>query len=129
MALNDRFMYAEQNGLGYGWRNVNGQLYFFHPQTFFAVNGAQKIDGNTFVFENYVLVKGVWIYRDYGKKLLWGNAYLTASWYTEDDKTYYLLPSGICAVGTVDISHVDENGNTVTETYVFDEEGVLIGKA
>jgi hypothetical protein len=48
---------------------------------------------------------------------------------TEDDKTYYLLPSGICAVGTVDISHVDENGNTVTETYVFDEEGVLIGKA
>ena len=129
MALNDRFMYAEQNGLGYGWRNVNGQLYFFHPQTFFAVNGEQKIDGNTFVFENYVLVKGAWIYRDYGKKLLWGNAYLTASWYTEDDKTYYLLPSGICAVGTVDISHVDENGNTVTETYVFDEEGVLIGKA
>jgi glucan-binding YG repeat protein len=85
--------------------------------------------GNTFVFENYVLVKGVWIYRDYGKKLLWGNAYLTSSWYTEDGKTYYLKANGICAVGTVDISHVDENGNTVTETYVFDEEGVLIGKA
>ena len=129
MALNERLMYAERDGLGYGWRNVNGKVYYFHPQTFFAVNGEQKIDGGIFVFENYELVKGVWIYRDYGKKLLWGNAYLTSSWYTEDGKTYYLQANGVCAVGTVEISHVDENGNTVTETYVFDDDGVLIGKA
>jgi hypothetical protein len=32
------------------------------------------------------------------------------------------------ATGTVDISTVNEQGETVVETYIFDENGALIGK-
>jgi glucan-binding YG repeat protein len=54
---------------------------------------------------------------------------LTNSWYEEDGVTYYSLSNGACAIGTVEIPTVNENGETITETYVFDENGALIGKA
>ena len=37
--------------------------------------------------------------------------------------------NGAAAVGTVEITETNENGETVTETYIFDEDGALIGKA
>ena len=49
--------------------------------------------------------------------------------YESNESMYTLLESGAAAVGTVEITETNENGETVTVTYVFDEDGVLIGKA
>jgi hypothetical protein len=128
-AVNDSFMYRMGGGLARGWVEYNGNTYYMDFQTFTAVDGVQNIGGLTFVFRDHVLVEGAWAESGDHKKLYWGFNYLTSTWHTQAGKTYYLQADGSCAVGTVEISHVDEYGNTVTETYIFDEDGALIGKA
>ena len=76
-----------------------------------------------------MLTKGHWVTENGQKKLIWANGKpLTSSWYEEDGVKYYLMVNGVCATGKVMLSTKNENGETVYETYVFDENGVLIGK-
>ena len=129
IAVNDQLMYIHSSGFSAGWKVQNGRTYYFNPSTYLAVDGRVKIGSYYYVFEDHVLVEGAIV--DYGtyKKLAWGGKYLTDTWHTQGGKTYYLLSDGHMAVGTVDITTYDENGTPIVQTYVFDEEGVLIGPA
>ena len=129
IAVNDKLMYILTNGFGNGWREHNGRTYFFDLSTYLAVDGTVKIGSYTYVFENNVLVEGALVNFGTYKKLAWGGKYLTDTWHTQRGKTYYLLSNGHVAVGTVDITMYDENGDPYVQTFVFDEDGALIGPA
>ena len=129
IAVNDNLMYYTGKGFRSGWIEYNGKTYYMDTTYYTAVDGVRRIGSYTYVFENHVLVEGAWVnYGEY-KKLAWGGKYLTSTWHTQAGKTYYLLENGAAAVGTVEITETNENGETVTETYIFDEDGALIGKA
>lgn len=129
ITVNDTYMHILKNGFNCGWIEHNGKTYYISPNTYMAVDGVQKIGSYYYVFEDRVLVEGAWVNFGEYKKLAWGGKYLTSTWHTQAGKTYYLLENGAAAVGTVEITETNENGETVTVTYVFDEDGVLIGKA
>ena len=129
IAFDDMYLYVNQQGFASGWKLHDGQYYYFSPKNFVAVNGEQVINGYTYYFEDCVLTKGHWVTENGQKKLIWANGKpLTSSWYEEDGVKYYLMVNGVCATGKVMLSTKNENGETVYETYVFDENGVLIGK-
>ena len=94
-----------------------------------AVDGRVKIGSYYYVFENHVLVEGAIVSFGDNKKLAWGGKYLVDTWHTQGGKTYYLLSNGYMAVGTVDITMYDENGEPYVQTFIFDEDGALIGPA
>lgn len=129
IAVNDNLMYYTGKGFLGGWVEYNGKTYYMDTTYFTAVDGVRRIGSYTYVFENHVLVEGAWVNFGEYKKLAWGGKYLTSTWHTQAGKTYYLLENGAAAVGTVEITETNENGETVTETYIFDEDGALIGKA
>lgn len=128
LAMSDFYMYYIGGGFYRGWANYGGNTYFFDRSMFVAVDGEQVIDGNTFVFKDHVLVEGAWIEEDGVRKLLWGKDTLKSTWHEQAGVTYYFLEDGAMATGTVEIESVNENGETVVETYLFDENGALIGK-
>jgi hypothetical protein len=129
IAFDDMYLYVNQQGFASGWKLHDGQYYYFSPKNFVAVNGEQVINGYTYYFEDCVLTKGHWVTENGQKKLIWANGKpLTSSWYEEDGEKYYLMVNGVCATGKIKLSTKNENGETVYETYVFDENGVLIGK-
>jgi glucan-binding YG repeat protein len=127
--MSNYYMYMIDGNLVTGWEEHNGKTYYFSPKALAAVNGVQKIGTFYYVFEDYVLVEGAIVEIDGVQKIAWGGRFLTDTWHTQGGKTYYLLSDGACAVGTVEIPTVNENGETVTETYIFGEDGALIGKA
>lgn len=127
IALDNKYMYILDDNFAGGWKTQNGNVYYFDLKTFISFDGVQTINGFTFVFENDVLVEGAWVNTAAGKKLLWGDSFLTDTWHTQGGKTYYFFADGVCATGTVDITYENENGQTVTETFIFDENGALIG--
>ncbi len=130
IVLNDMLMYVDQKGFQSGWKMHDGKYYYFSNINFQAVNGKVTLGSYTYYFEDNVLVKGHWITTGGMKKLIWANGKaLTNSWYEEDGVTYYFLSNGACAIGTVEIPTVNENGETVNETYIFDANGALIRKA
>ena len=129
IAWNDKLLYLHTNGFGGGWREHNGRTYFFDTSTFLAVDGRVKIGSYYYVFEDHVLVEGAIVSFGDNKKLAWGGKYLADTWHTQGGKTYYLLSNGYMAVGTVDITMYDENGEPYVQTFIFDEDGALIGPA
>jgi glucan-binding YG repeat protein len=128
LAMSDFYMYYVGGGFYRGWVTYGGSTYFFDRSMFVAVDGVQVIDGNTFVFKDYVLVEGAWIEEDGVRKLLWGKDTLKSTWHEQAGVTYYFLEDGAMATGSVEIESVNENGETVVEVYLFDENGALIGK-
>jgi glucan-binding YG repeat protein len=128
LAMSDFYMYYVGGGFYRGWVTYGGSTYFFDRSMFVAVDGVQVIDGNTFVFKDFVLVEGAWIEEDGVRKLLWGKDTLKNTWHEQAGVTYYFLEDGAMATGSVEIESVNENGETVVEVYLFDENGALIGK-
>jgi glucan-binding YG repeat protein len=111
-----------------GWRFSGDKAYYMNENTGIALDGVQEVNGYTYVFRDYVLVEGAWIEEDGSRKLMWAGELLKNTWHTQAGVTYYFLSDGAMATGTVDISTVNEQGETVVETYIFDENGALIGK-
>lgn len=130
LAMSNYFVYFRSDYFGFvsGWQNQGSKVFFFDREIYLAVDGEQVIDGYTYVFKNCILVEGAWIEEDGVRKLMWAGELLKDTWHTQAGVTYYFLEDGTMATGTVEIPTVNENGETVTETYLFDENGALIGK-
>ena len=128
MGVGSYHMFYDRGRFLKGWQTHNGKTYFLNRNTCVALDGTQEIDGYTYVFENYVLVEGAWVEEDGARKLMWAGELLTNTWHTQAGVTYYFLNDGTMATGTVEISSVNDQGETVVETYVFDENGALMGK-
>ena len=129
LGMSSYYMFYDNGGFYTGWKTHNGKTYYMNQYLYVAVNGTQVIDGYTYVFKDYILVEGAWVEEEDGsRKLMWAGELLTSTWHTQAGVTYYFLDDGTMATGTVEIPTVNEAGETVVETYVFDENGALIGK-
>ena len=126
LILEDYYMYYENNMFTTGWKHNGRDVYYFSPYIYMGVDGVQLIDGYVYVFENYVLVEGAWFNDNGVTKLMWAGEILTNTWHTQGGKTYYFYEDGSYATGTVEITYTNENGATVTGTYVFGADGALI---
>jgi glucan-binding YG repeat protein len=124
----DLLIYLKGYNFGTGWLTHYGKTYYFSPKNLQAVNGVQTIGVYTYVFENNVLTEGCWVTIGGVKKLVWAGEVLTNTWHTQAATTYYFLSNGAYATGEVEITETNENGETVVKTYVFDENGALIGE-
>ncbi len=120
------WMYYENGGFSTGWKHNGRDVYYFSPSNYMGVNGSQLIDGYVYLFEDYVLVEGAWFEEDGIYKLMWAGEMLTNTWHTQSGKTYYFFEDGSCATGEVEITFTNENGESVTGTYLFGDDGVLI---
>ncbi len=120
--------YLENGRFVRGWKHNNGKTYYIPENSYNVVNGAVTINGHNYVFEDYVLVEGSWETEDGVTKLYWADELLTNTWHTQRGVTYYFLEDGSYAVGEVEIPTAAEDGEVVYETYLFDENGALIGK-
>lgn len=125
LILEGYYMYYENGGFGIGWKHNGRDVFYFDP-FFLGVDGTQLIDGYVYVFENYVLVEGAWFEENGIYKLMWAGEILTNTWHTQRGKTYYFYEDGSYATGEVEITYTNENGETVTGTYLFGDDGVLI---
>lgn len=126
--IGSQYVFIENGAFVTGWREAHGKTYYISRTTGYAVNGNRTINGHNYVFENCVLVEGAWEVVNGVTKLYWADKPLTNTWHTQRDKTYYFFADGSFAVGEVEIPAVNENGETVYETYIFADDGALIGK-
>jgi hypothetical protein len=128
LGVGSYYLFYDNGNFMKGWRFKGDKAYYLDENTGIAYDGIQEINGYTYVFRDYVLVEGAWIEEDGSRKLMWAGELLKNTWHTRAGVTYYFLSDGAMATGTVDISTVNEQGETVVETYIFDENGALIGK-
>ena len=121
-----------------GWQVVDGNNYYFHPDTGKAVDGVYKIKENanswttnwyTYTFEDHVLVLGDMVYETEsgvsGWRYRWAGAW-ASSWFDADGKEYYagmyapyFLLTGYSSV------HVRDSAELVYKMHLFDEYGVF----
>jgi glucan-binding YG repeat protein len=128
LAISNYHLFYDNGDFLKEWQFSGNKAYYMDENTGVAYDGVQEINGYTYVFKDYVLVEGAWIEENGTRKLMWAGELLTNSWHTQAGVTYYFLSDGTMATGTVEISSVNDLGETVVETYIFDENGALIGK-
>jgi len=108
--------YAKFGELLTGWQQIQGEQYYFDNVTKFAVNGEQKLaDGYTYVFEDYVLVRGEFVTDANGIRYRWAGGWLQNMLFELDGKTYLAQWNYYLAVGVVNLSN--------SGYYYFDETG------
>jgi hypothetical protein len=128
LGIGSYYMFYDNGDFMKGWRSKGDKVYYLNENTGIALDGIQEINGYTYVFKNYELAEGAWIEENGARKLMWAGKLLENTWHTQAGVTYYFLNDGAMATGEVEISSVNDLGETVVETYVFDENGALIGK-
>ena len=121
--INGEFYYAINGNLLSGWQAVDEDMYYFNPNTFAAVKGAQTINTHNYVFnENGVLVKGSLENDGEGHiRYFFADTLAIGGWTEIDGNTYYFEGTGLAKVG---ISKV--TGWDVTPAYyLFSQDGIL----
>lgn len=107
-----------------GWRIIQDedgadQYYYFDSNTFQAVTGEQTIDGYSYVFEDYKLIRGDFVTDAGGFHYRWAGEWMCNKWLELDGNKYYLGygPNGYAKTG---IFHIYE----YSTRYAADENGV-----
>ena len=110
-----------------GWQtdSETGNYYYFGTD-FAAVDGTQIIAGVTYVFENYILVKGSWVQRSDGLQYMWAGRGHIAGWAEIDGKMYMFNGNGYAYTGLKTTKTFD---GTTEETFVLDETGAWLGES
>ncbi len=122
--------YYAINGKFYdGWRTIrhpNGTIdyYYFDPTTKAALNGKQVINGNEFIFENYVLIRGALLGSGSHQRYYWGSFYYSNQWFELDGKTYHAKRDTYLATGLVRVISPD---GLYFNSFLFDENAVWLG--
>ncbi len=126
LAEENTYIFLGENQLLTGWQIYNGKWYYFPVSTMAAVgDGIVHIAGASYVFRDHVLVEGAWVEQDGHRKLLWAGQYLTGTWHTQAGKTYYFDENGYAVTDTCVLPVVNEQGETVMMTCVFNARGEL----
>ena len=112
-----------------GWRVISkdgeDQYYYFDGKNGgAAVDGAQRIGGYNYVFEDKVLVKGDWVTDATGTRYMWAGAFMKNTWFTADGNLYFARPNTYMATG-VSYRPAPDAGADQAEThyYLFDTDG------
>lgn len=125
----DGLYYAYQGERLTGWRsimNAQGKSndYFFERTTGKAVNGVVTVDGYTYTFENYILVKGAVVTDAGGTHYRWAGRWVRNQW-VEIDGVYYFAQYPVtgyfAAGGLVWARDFDGQSN---HHHLFDENGI-----
>ena len=128
-----------------GWQSftddeANEVFYYFDPATGKAVDGVQEIEGLTFTFENYILVRGALVQHScicsggknqidehigvVGTAYKWGPNWASGKWAEVDGEYYYFLKYHSLAVtGLYPIWDSAGSPSDKTGYYLFDENG------
>ncbi len=126
----DGLYYAVNGVMTTGWisgydAEGNAVDYYFSPSTGKAVDGAQKIDGFNYVFENYILVRGDLVKDANGTRYRWAGQWVhgkwfqvDGNWYTTNKYVYYVVADGFY--------YVPCRGTPDWELHLFDENGVFM---
>ena len=142
--LGEDLFYAVLGEAQTGWQQIDGNNYYFHPDTGKAVNGIVQIrervypgttDTNmatyTYTFTDYVLTRGD-LRREsaYGSpvgiRYRWAGDWKKACWFEVDGNTYHVTKNYPYFV-TTGYAHYIINYPVEEDTrcYLFDENGVL----
>jgi len=123
-----------------GWQVIDGNNYYFHPDTGKAVDGEFAIyeaanswqtKWYTYTFEDHVLVKGAWEEDTYqgvsGRRYRWAGDWKKAGWFEVDGKTYLVGKNYPYYVITGYAHYVKDyrEGEETTGCYLFDDQGAL----
>ncbi len=125
----DGLYYAFQGERLTGWRSImNAQGknndYFFDYTTGKAVNGVVTVDGYTYTFENYILVKGAIVTDEGGTHYRWAGRWVRNQWVEIDGDWYfaqYPVSGYFAAGGLVWARDFDGQSN---HYHLFDDNGV-----
>lgn len=71
-----------------GWREIDGNYYFFDRSTGYAVDGDVTVDGFNYRFENRILVRGAFVNRDKGVSYYWAAKPVKRVWFEADGDWY-----------------------------------------
>lgn len=135
-----------------GWQQIDGNNYYFHPDTGKAVDGEYTIrekmnpaiaDGKyatmvdyTYTFEDHILVEGDWVYDtningNDGKKhtgwhYRWAGNWMVG-WFEVDGKTYqsHNRYPNMIYTGYVRVKKQDATSDSDTQYHLFDDNGVF----
>jgi len=126
-----------------GWQQIDGNNYYFDPDTGKAVDGEQKIkelvyptaddpntDTYTYTFENHVLVRGdLRKEKDYkgnvGVRYRWAGNWMKSCWFEVDGNTYYGTNDWRGFVLTGYQSYIRDYTDGNNKCFLFDENGIL----
>ncbi len=127
MVDGDIVKYAANGVLQKGWQSVmdeNGEsaFYYFDPYTYAAVNGACKVEGYNYVFEDYKCVRGEIVKTAGGLKYRFAGLWQRFQWIELDGKEYYIDRNYYLVTGC---KWVYTKEGSVYEYHMFDENGVF----
>lgn len=123
-----------------GWQQIDGNNYYFHPDTCKAVDGEFAIyeaanswqtKWYTYTFEDHILVKGAWEQDTYqgvtGWRYRWAGDWMKAGWFEADGETYLVGKNYPYYVQTGYAHYVKDyrDGEETTGCYLFDDRGRL----
>lgn len=119
--IGDNLYFFIAGNLVSGWQTEESNSYYFDPETFAAVDGAQTIDGLDYEFTDKVLTKGAWKVTAEGRSYYWAGKPKHAEWAQIEGETYHFNAAGIAATGYQPIAQ----GKKYT-LYHFSDTGALI---
>jgi len=140
VTVNGDLYYAVLGVAQTGWRQIDGNNYYFHPDTGKAVDGEFAIYESanswqtkwyTYTFENHVLVKGAWEYDTYqgksGWRYRWAGNWMIGCWFEAEGETYLVGKNYPYYVHTGYAHYVHDyrDGQDTTGCYIFDDRGKL----
>ena len=105
------------------WNYIDDNYYFFSRVSYTALNGVVKVDGYTYTFEDYKLVRGDLVTDSRGVKYYWAGALIPNGWQTIDGYEYYFRNGyAYTGVKSVETSRFSEE----YYYYLFDVDGKMI---
>lgn len=125
-----------------GWQQIEGNNYYFHPDTSKAVDGEVQIKENvytgktdvyTYTFEDHILVRGDWrnetIDGKKGWRYRWAGDWMKACWFEVDGKTYHVTKNYPYFVTTGYATYIPNYPSDAEKDQLiclFDERGALM---
>ncbi len=125
--LDGGLYYAIQGKRQVGWRAMydadgNAADYYFDPYTGKAVDGACKVEGYNYVFENHILKKGELVKDANGTRYRWAGLWVHGKWIEVDGNLYHFPRYNYyAATGWANVVGQDLEKNW----HLFDENGVF----
>lgn len=139
ITLGEDLYYAVLGVAQTGWQVIDGNSYYFHPDTGKAVDGEFAIyeaanswttNWYTYTFENHILVKGAMVYETQsgvsGWRYRWAGAWATG-WFDMGENTYYAHPYApfFLKTGFQRIVKRDAVSTNDNQYHLFNERGEL----
>ena len=124
--LNGKLYYSVNDKLMSGWREIQGNNYYFGDE-YYALTGVQQIGPEQYEYafdENGVLVKGAWVNKDGKIGYYWAGKRVYRRFFDIEGKTYYFNYSGNMVTGLCHIETGSNSGEAIW--YLFDETGAQV---